>query len=304
MISNVNIETGQGLATEPAPFKPGERIAVEYMPIAKIIENNVAVLAKAKPKLSGACGAKTETTVMMPFFVRGGFRVKLSKAYKIPRHYVCVRYTSTTEWTWERCLPDRDTYLHELPEDVNKLADLLIKRFVEVDVKRFEVVKVEGEVKQVDAYVRAFKHLQFIYPVNDYFWYFWWTLGGVVKAPFFAVYEFISPDEAKLVDDVSRIDYVAMFRYYGLEDRRICAGLKIYGDGVVWADSKSACCRRESTAVAGVIARYGAKIYVAKRTGDGRYEVEEWLMNLPPSRIATYYSDKAEPMDVSEQEVV
>ena len=92
MISNVNIETGQGLATDPAPFKPGERIAVEYMPIAKI-ENNVAVLAKAKPKLSGACGAKTETTVMMPFFVRGGFKVELSKAYKIPRHYVCVRYT-------------------------------------------------------------------------------------------------------------------------------------------------------------------------------------------------------------------
>jgi len=284
-----------------APFRPGDRIAVDYLPIAKI-ENNVAILSKAKPKIVGACGAKTEAIVTLPFFVRGGFKMTLSRAYKIPKHYIHVKYTTKDSWRWEQWLPERDIYLHELPEDVNKLAEILVKRFVEVDVKSFEVVKVEGEVKQVDAYVRAFKHLQIVYPVNDFFWNYWW-IGDVVKAPFYAIYEFISPDEAKLVDDISRIDYIAIFRHYFLESRRACANLKIYGD-VVWADSKTACCARESMAVGSAIAPRGAKIYVAKKTEDKRYEVEEWLMEFPPRRVALYYTDKLEPIDVLEQEVV
>ena len=286
-----------------APFRPGERIAVDYLPIAKI-ENNVAILSKAKPKLTGACGAKTEATVTMPFFVRGGFKVIRTSAYKIPKHYIHVRYTAKDGWKWERWLPERDIYLHELPDDINKLAEFLVKRYVEVDVKSFEVVKVEGEIKQVDAYIREFKHIKIIYPISDYFWNYWWTLPSAdVKAPFYAVYEFVSPDEAKLVDDISRIDYIAMFTHYGLEDRRFCANLKIYGD-IVWADTKSACCARESTAVGGLIAKFGSKVYIAKRNTDKRYEVEEWVMEFPPRRVAMYYADKTEPIDVPEQEVV
>ncbi|MFZ8809676.1 MAG: hypothetical protein ACO2PN_16425 [Pyrobaculum sp.] len=285
-----------------ATIKPGERIAVSYMPIAKI-DNGVAVLSKARPKIRGICGRR-EVVVTMPFFVRGGFRVMRVEVYKIPREYMCIRYYSKTasvkEWSAERCLPERDIYIHELP-DVNKLAEVLINHYIAVDVTRYEITKLQNSVERADAYVRQFKHLTVIYPLNDYFWYYWWS--GYVKAPFYTVYEFVNENEAKLIDDVSRIDYVAMFTHYGLESKHACASIKIFGDGVIWSDSNTACCRRESTAIGAVVAKYGTKVYIAKRD-IRRYEIEEWVMTFPPKKISTYYADKTESVDVPEHEIV
>jgi hypothetical protein len=276
--------------TSQLPFKPGERIAVPYMNIAKV-ENNIAYLTISRPKLYDYCMGE-ETMVSLPFYVKGAFKVELVRVYKVPRHYVCVRFNSHfagRDWVWEKCLPDEHTYIHELP---NNLDDVLIKRYAETSAEKYEVVRHEGAIEQTDAYIRRFKHMTVIGPLNDYFWLFWWNDMEKINAPLYAIYEFVSENEATLVDNTEKIDYVVLFKRYPE-----VTSIKAYGDGVIW--SNYANCRSERNTMAAVIARYGAKIYLAEKV-DWRYEVEEWLMEFPPRRVKSYYVEKTEPIETEE----
>jgi len=66
-----------------AIFRPGERVALPYLPVLRI-ENNVAVLKKARFAVGAECGARHKVRIETPFFVRGGFRVEKKMVYKVP----------------------------------------------------------------------------------------------------------------------------------------------------------------------------------------------------------------------------
>jgi hypothetical protein len=107
------------------------------------------------------------------------------------------------------------------------------------------------------------------------------------------VYEFITPTEAKLVDDVSRIDYVMLKLHHAVESRSFCAAIKLLGGNVIWHDTKDTCCRINSAAVGIVIARYGSRITLAfnsppYRGAEQDWRVEVWEMVFPPRVVARH----------------
>ena len=123
------------------------------------------------------------------------------------------------------------------------------------------------------------------------------------------VYEFINNEEAKLVDDTSRIDYVLLTLGHGAESRAGCATIKLLsGDSVAWSDVKSTCCRIASSAVAMIIARYGSKLTIAKNSLPYRgcceeWEIEEWESVFPPRRVAQYRTTEPVATSISPDEV-
>lgn len=268
-------------------FKPGERIAVPLLPILKI-ENDVAVLQKMRPVAQGGCGARHQIRIEAPFFVRGGFRVHKTAKFKVPGWAFTV--TFETPWGTIRTenVPQRDVYLDRKPDNDVALAEMLTRQQYVDSVKRILDVKINEPVKIVNVYVRKFRHAVVEMPEEDYFKY--------VHGPYYFVYEFVSPDEAKLVDDTSRIDYVLYIFDHSQESRAGCAEIKLLNsDGVVWSDVKNTCCAIASYAAAMAIVRFGSRIVVAKNKLPYRgccetWEIEEWESVFPPRRVASYTS--------------
>jgi hypothetical protein len=276
-------------------FKPGERIAIPALPVLRV-ENDVAVLKKMRIPVQGGCGARHQIRIESPFFIRGGFRVSRVVKYKVPGWAFTVTYETPWGAVGEERVPDRSFYLDEMPSDIRALAEKLIREKFGNRVKRIIDIKVNESVKPTNVYVRKFKHGTVVeLPEGDYFKY--------VHGPYYFVYEFVSENEAKLVDDVDKIDYVLYIFDNSVESRAGCAGVKILSDGVVWSDVKSTCCATASYAAAMVIARYGSKIAIARNKLPYRgcceeWEIEEWESVFPP-RLASKYSS-TEPVTTPE----
>jgi len=186
------------------------------------------------------------------------------------------------------------------------LAEKLVREMFGDRVAEIIEVNVREPVKAVDVYVRRFKHVEVLIPPDDYFIHFR-HFGGHSGDTYF-VYEFVSPDEAKLVDDVSRVDYVLLTFGHYVESRAGCAQIKILSD-VAWSDVKSACCAIASNAVAMAIARYSSKIVVARNRLPYRgcceeWEIEEWVAELSPRRVASYTATEPVATSISPDEVV
>jgi hypothetical protein len=107
-------------------------------------------------------------------------------------------------------------------------------------------VNVKEPVKAVDVYVRRFKHVEVLIPPDDYFIYF--RHFGERRGDTYFVYEFISSDEAKLVDDVSRVDYVVLTIGHSAESRAGCAEIRALGGDIIWSEVKRTCCAIRSGA--------------------------------------------------------
>jgi hypothetical protein len=122
------------------------------------------------------------------------------------------------------------------------------------------------------------------------------------------IYEFVTPDETKLVDDISRIDYVLHMFTHRLSSRSACAKIKVLGGDVVWQDVRSTCCAIDSVAVAMVVARFGSRVTIAKNDapyrGPEEWVVEEWESTLPPRRASQYRTTDPTPTNLSPEDVV
>jgi hypothetical protein len=286
-------------------FKPGERIALPYLPVAKV-ENGVAILKKTRFTVGAECGARHRVRIETPFFVRGGFRVQLRKMYKVPGWaYEVVFKTPYGSFVKEH-VPQRNVYIDEEP--THEFVEKLIREMFGSKVAEIINVEVKEQPKPVDVYVRRFRHVEVIMPPDDYFFYY--RHLGEYHGDTYFVYEFVSPDEAKLVDDLSRIDYVVLAIGHSAESRAGCAEIRIINnDGVVWSDVKRTCCAIRSGAVAMVVSRYGSRITVAMNNLPYRgccetWTVEEWESVLPPRRVATYETTEPVATSVSPEEVV
>jgi len=286
-----------------AIFRPGERIALPYLPILKV-ENDVAILKKVRFAVGAECGARHRVRIEAPFYVRGGFRVEKKTMYKVPGWAFEVKFkTPYGSFVTER-VPQKNMYLDEVDE---RLAEKLVREMFGDKVAEIIEINVREPVKTVDVYVRRFKHVEVLIPPDDYFFHF--RHFGEHSGDTYFVYEFMSPDEAKLVDDVSRIDYVLLTFGNYAESRAGCATIKLLsGDGVAWSDVKSTCCRIASNAVAVIIARYGSKLTIAKNSLPYRgcceeWEVEEWIAEFPPRRVAQYRTTEPVAASISPDEV-
>jgi hypothetical protein len=281
-------------------FKPGERIAVPALPILKI-ENDIAILKKMRPVAQGGCGARHQIRVEMPFFIRGGFRVVKTTKFKVPSGAFTVKFETPWGTVRTEYVPQRDVYLDRKPDSDVTLAEMLTRQQYEDSVKRITDIKINEPVKIVNVYVRKFKHTVVEMPEEDYFKY--------VHGPYYFVYEFVSPDEAKLVDDVSRVDYVLYIFDHNQESRAGCATVKLVNsDGVVWSDVKNTCCAIASYAAAIVVARYGSRVVVARNKLPYRgcceeWEIEEWESVFPPRRVASYTATEPVATDLKPEEV-
>jgi hypothetical protein len=280
-------------------FKPGERIAVPALPVLRI-ENDIAVLKKMRPVAQGGCGARHQVRVEAPFFIRGGFKVHKTTKFKVPGWAFTV--TFETPWGTVRTenAPQRDTYLDRKPDSDKVLAEMLVRQEYSDAVKRVTDIKTNEPIKIVNVYVRKFKHAVVEMPEDDYL--------TRVDGPYYFVYEFVTSDEARLIDDVSRIDYVLYIFEHKQESRVGCATIKLLSDAV-WSNVRNACCRIESYAVAIVIARYGSRVTVARNYLPYRgcceeWEIEEWKSVFPPQRITSYRSTEPAATSVSFDEVV
>jgi len=285
--------------TQSLPFKPGERIAVPALPVLRV-EGDVAVLKKMRPVAQGGCGARHQIRVEAPFFIRGGFRVAKISKFKVPGWAYTVKYE--TPWGTIRTvnIPQRAVYLDSKPDDA-ALVEMLVKQEHGDSVRKIVDVKVNEPIRTTDVYVRKFRHATVEMPVDDYFKY--------VHGPYYFVYEFVSHDEAKLIDDVDKIDYVLYIFDHSVESRAGCASIKVISnDGVVWQQSRNTCCATASYAAAIVIAQYGAKIAIAKNKLPYRgccesWEIEEWESVFPPRRLAQYSSTEPVVTDLKPEEV-
>jgi len=65
-------------------FKPGERVALPYLPILRV-ENDVAILKKTRFTIGAECGARHKVRIEAPFYVRGGFRVQRKTNVQSPQ---------------------------------------------------------------------------------------------------------------------------------------------------------------------------------------------------------------------------
>ena len=285
-----------------APFKPGERIALPYLPILKV-ENNAAVLKKARFAIGAECGARHKVRIETPFFIRGGFRVEKKTVYKVSGDAFEVVFKTPYGSLVKERLPRRSMYLDEVP-NVREFAEKLVREEFGSKVAEVVNVEVKEQVKPVDAYVRKFKYAEvWLAPDGNIL-----EIRKNYKGDTYFVYEFISETEAKLVDD-DRVDYVLHIFGHGQESRAGCAAIKLIGGDVVWSDIKHACCRIASSAVAMVIARYGSRVTIAMNNLPYRgccesWTIEEWVAELPPRRVAQYSSTEPVATDLKPEEVV
>jgi len=284
-------------------FKPGERIAIPTFPVLKI-ENDVAILKKTRFAVGAECGARHKVRIETPFFVRGGFKVQRRTMYKVPGWAFEVAFKTPygTYVSGER-VPQGNMYLDEEP-NIRELAERLVRETFGSKVAEILNVEVKESVKAVDVYVRKFKHAEVLL-----------TLSGEVldirkeyEGDTYFVYEFVAPDEAKLVDDTSRIDYVLLVLGHSQESRAGCAEIRVLGGDIVWSDVKRTCCAIRSSAVAVVVARYGSKIKVAYNNLPYRgcceeWEVEEWIAEFPPRRVAQYRISEPVSTELRPEEV-
>ena len=277
-------------------FKPGERIAVPTLPILKI-ENDVAVLKKTRFAVGAECGARHKVRIEAPFYVRGGFRVSRKTMYKVPSWAFEVAFLTPYGSVVRERVPQKTMYIDETP---NQLAEKLIREVYGDKVHKILEVGTKEAVKAVDVYVRRFKHVEVLIPPDDYFLHF--RHFGEHSGDTYFVYEFINNDETKLVDDVSRIDYVLLTFGNYAESRAGCATIKLLSD-VVWSDVKSTCCQIASNAAAMIITRYGSRVVVARNKLPYRgcceeWEIEEWVAEFPPRRVASYTSTEPTATDL------
>jgi hypothetical protein len=260
------------------------------------VENNVAILKKSRFTVGAECGARHKVRIETPFYVRGGFRVEQKKMYKVPGLAFEVVFKTPYGSVAREHVPQRNMYLDYEP--TREFAEKLVREMLGNKVAEVINIEVKEPPKQVEVYVRRFRHVEALMPPDDYFIHF--RHFGEHHGDTYFVYEFVAPDEAKLIDDVGRIDYVVLMIGHGQESRAGCARIKVVGgDGVVWQESKSTCCAIRSDAVAAVIARYGSRVVIAKNNLPYRgccesWTVEEWLSEFPP-RLASKY-ETTEPV--------
>jgi hypothetical protein len=282
-------------------FKPGERVAVPALPVLKI-EDSVAVLKKMQPVVQGGCGARHQVRIEAPFYIRGGFKVHKTAKFKVPGWAFTVKFE--TPWGTIRTenVPQRDVYFDRMPDSDAALAEQLARQQYGDAVKRIVDVKVNEPIKTVNVYVRRFKHGTVVeIPESDYFKH--------VHGPYYFIYELVSNDEAKLVDDDSRVDYVLYLLDHSVESRAGCAQIKILHGDVVWSDVKRTCCAIASYAAAMVLARFGSRVVIARNKLPYRgcceeWEVEEWESVFPPRRISSYTATEPVATDLKPEEVV
>jgi len=284
-------------------FKPGERIAMPYLPVLRI-ESGVAVLAKKRLAVGAECGARHRVRIETPFFIRGGFRVERVVKYEVPWHAFRVRFRTPYDSFVTEELPNRSMYLDEEP-NATELAERLAREEFGSKVAQIVDIEVINAPKPVELYARKFKYAEVLLsPTGEII-----DIKKSYTGNTYFVYEFVSPNEAKLVDDVSRIDYVLLAFGHGTESRAGCAQIKILSGDVVWHETKGTCCRIASSAVAMAIARYGSKLVVAKNELPYRdccesWVIEEWESVFPPRRLSTYNSSEPIVTNTSPEEVV
>jgi len=269
------------------PFKPGDRIAAQWLLLARIDDaTSVAVIDKARPGVWGACGARHEVRVRAPFFVRGGFRVSRRDACVVNPDSIYVKFA--IEGAIGSGLIPRKPMIYES-------CDGAVERAIRDSLnERYKVLETEvrKEPQKTIMYYRKFRHGEWMHISGraDY----WWRYNGDSEwkdiVPWM-VYEFVNAEEAKLIDDVSRVDYVMLRLYHTTESRSFCAAIKLLSGDVVWHDIKGTCCRINSVAVGIIIARYGSRITLAfnsppYRGGSQDWRIEEWEMTFPP-RVVT-----------------
>ena len=286
-------------------FKPGERIAVPTLPILKI-ESDVAILKKSRFTVGAECGARHKVRIETPFFVRGGFKVQKKTMYKVPGWAFSVTFRTPYDTFDSEHVPRSTMYLDDMP-DVRELAEKLIREKLGNKVAEVINVEIKEQPTPVEVYVRRFQHVEVLIPPNDYFIYF--RNRAYQEGDTYFVYEFISENEAKLVDDTSRIDYVVIAVGNSAESRAGCARIKILGGDVVWHEVKSTCCAIRSGAAAVVIAKYGSKVTVAYNNLPYRgccetQTVEEWIAEFPPRRISSYETSEPVATELKTEEVV
>ena len=283
------------------PFKPGERIAMSFLPVLKV-ENGVAVLKKTRMAVGTECGARHKVRVETPFFIRGGFRVFRAIKYEVPWHAFRVVFRTPYDSFVTEEVPARSLYLDE-PPNVRELAEKLTREMFGNKVAEIVNIEVKEQVKPINVYVRRFKYAEV-----------WLTPDGILEikknyeGDSYFVYEFINESEAKLVDD-DHVDYVLHIVGHSQESRAGCAEIKILSGDVVWSDVKRTCCRIASSAVGIVITRYGSKLSIAKNNLPYRnccesWEIEEWESVFPPRRISLYTSTEPVATNTSPEEVV
>jgi len=278
------------------PFRLGERIIIDSLLLAKI-ESGVAVLDKMKPGVWGSCGARHEVRVRAPFFVRGGFRVTQREICFVKANIISVSFGSPgAGFTGHGTLPPRSMIL----ESCEGAVERIVREF-EGEGYRVHKVEVLSQPARTTAYYRKFKHGEWLY-VPDHGAY-WRAASGEWRAETpWMVYEFISPEEAKLVDDVSRIDYVLLRVVHYVDSRSFAADVRIHGDGVVWHEIGRTACRVTSVAAAVAVVRYGTKITVFKnsppyRGAEQTWIAEVWEMSFPPRVVQRYTVEEPRPLE-------
>jgi len=296
--------SGQGLATEPAPFKPGERIAISALPLLRI-ENDVAILKKTRLVVEGKCGARHVARIVSPFMIRGGFRVNRTTRFKVPAWAFDVKFQTPYGTYVTEKVPLRNMYLERKRSDVELAEELVRKEFGD-KVQHVLDVKINEPIKIVNVYTRQFQHAVVEIPEDDYFIHI--RRPDSNEGDTYFVYEFVTPNEAKLVDDISRIDYVLHIFSHSLTSRSACAKIRVLGGNVVWQDVRNTCCAIDSYAVAMVVTRYKSKFAIAKNDapyrGPEEWIVEEWESTLPPRRVSQYRSTGPVPSALTPEDVV
>ncbi len=285
-------------------FKPGVRIALPYLPILKV-ENDVAILKKSRFAIGAECGARHKVRIETPFYVRGGFKVAKKTVYKVPgwAFEVTFRTPYGTYVSGER-VPQRNMYIDDAP--TREFVERLVREAFGSKVAEIINVEVKEQPRPTDVYVRRFQHVEVLIPPDDYFIHF--RHFGEHSGDTYFVYEFINESEAKLVDNVSRIDYVLLALGHSQESRSGCARIKIMRGDIVWHEVKNTCCAIRSGAVAMIIARFGARVSIAFNELPYRgcceeWVVEEWIAEFPPRRVFQYRVTEPVATDIRPEEV-
>jgi len=284
-------QTQTGSQTQEIQFKPGERIAVQWLLLARIDDTTgVAVIDKTRPGVWGACGARHEVRISAPFFVRGGFRVE--------RREVCVVEADSIFVKFAVGGAIGSGYVPRSPLIYESCDGATIERVIRDSLgERYRILETEvrKEFRKAIMYYRRFKHGEWMYVTGSAARWRYDNASEWKDETPWMVYEFVTPTEARLVDDTSRIDYVMLRLYHAVESRSFCATIKLLGGDVVWHKTASTCCAIKSVAVGIVIARYGSRIVLTLndppyRGGSQDWRVEEWEMTFPPRVIRQRYS--------------
>ncbi len=195
-------------------------------------------------------------------------------------------------------IPQHAVYLDHKPDD-KELAEMLARQYGD-SIKRIVEVRANKQVETVNVYVRRFAHAAVEIPEDDFM---------RIDGPNYFIYEFVAPDRARLVDDVSRIDYVLYIFTHSQSSRAGCAQIKILHGDAVWQEIKNTCCATDSRAVAMAVVRYGSRLTVAFNKLPYRgcceeWRVEEWESVFPPRRLSQYYVTEPKAADIKPEEVV